>query len=952
MALILSYILLAEGIICLMQASAALRENIRRYRENQIFALTAICSAGWSICFGLLIVQTNYEIAYYCRCVGLAFTFLYLALGMTLVGWWTKLKRRTRRIVTAIASTGLLVFPFIIGRDDMSFTLTEYGMAYSMSVGVGNNLYMVYCVVVSVLSFAMIFAYLFRARRRRDRILTYQMLASQLVLVFGMIFDTVFPLLGIQSFPGSSIAQGITAMILFSILRYTNDLGVSMEKMGGYVHELVDMPILLFDDQGMLKIWNKATGDFLGSDIVELCGEEGIISRISQIFDMQEPAFDRRERKIEIETQCLCKDAICRVDATGIFDKYGDLLGYIAVVTDLTAERQTMRELDEAKRNAEEANAAKSRFLANMSHEIRTPMHAIIGFSELILRMPADREIRGYVEDIRLASNNLLGIINDILDISKLEAGKMEIVEVDYNLSALLKDLCVVIDPEARKKGLEFRIETTGEIYERMHGDKLHIREILLNILNNAVKYTKKGKVIFRIRQEVVDERTVTLIFETEDTGVGIKEEDKENLFTAFAQVDKKVHYGEEGSGLGLAITNDYVRLMGGCLELESEYGKGSLFRVKLPQRYEEGEWFKESDIQRKVSREETARSRFTLTDQRVLVVDDNKVNLRVAKGILKTYGVEADVADSGLAAIELCRQKQYQLIFMDQMMPVMDGVETMKHIRECDGYYRENGRIVALTANVLVQEKERLLAEGFDGYLSKPMEVDKLEGLLTELVPAEKIHWEVQGRLDEAEAEDDEVSVQRLVQALPGVDVKEGIDNCGQVQTYMEVLEIVLNHGREQIEQLRSLQEQKNYTDYTIRVHALKSTAANIGATEIAEMAKRQEMMGKQGDYEEIDGSMQIMLEKYEVLLGYIGDLLGRQEIQGSEEITKQQTEHVKEELLRLTYEFDFERMEKILNEMEHYRLDVPDRQLFDDVKRLLNNLEVEEIRDRLTKR
>ena len=935
-----------------MEAWRALRGNVRQYKENRIFGAAAICSAGWSFCFGYLIVQENEYIAYLCRCLGLAFTFMYLTLGVVLAVWWTKIDNKKRKPIILIGSTGLLIYPFIIGEDDMVFSLTEYGMSYSMTSNVGNNLYIIYSGVVAVLSFIMIFNYLSRARKKRDKILTYQLLASQVVLVFGTIFDTIFPLFGIEAFPGSSLAQGITTMILYRTLCYSNDLRVSMEKMGGYVHELVDLPILLFDEYGTLRVWNKATEDFLGADIIKRCGENGSICYISHIFDMLEPEFDGVEKKVATEAECLWRPAICRVDATGIFDKYGDLLGYIAVVTDLTVERRTMRELDEAKREAEEANAAKTRFLANMSHEIRTPMHAIIGFSELILKMPIDREIKGYVEDIKLASNNLLGIINDILDISKLEAGKMEIVEVDYRLSSLLKDLWVVIYPAAQRKGLEFQTVTTGEVYERMHGDKVHIREILLNILNNAVKYTKKGHVIFRIYQEIVDERMINLIFEVEDTGIGIKDEDIEGLFVAFAQVDKKVHYGEEGSGLGLAIANDYAKLMNGRLEVESEYGKGSLFKVVLPQQYEGRELLKSIEGRKESGKDETAGNKFTVVNKQVLVVDDNKVNMRVAQGILKTYGMEIDIVDNGAQAVQMCQEKQYDIIFMDQMMPEMDGVETMKRIRVCDSFYREKGKIIALTANALIQEKERILAEGFDAYLGKPMEIDKLEQLLLEFISPIYIRWQSDTKVPDFPGmmDGEDVQRKRLEQCLQGVDIDTGLKNCGgQMETYMQVLEITLRHGWEQVKQLRLLQEQKNYKDYTIKVHAMKSTTANIGAMDISEMAKSQEMMGKEGNYEQIDQEMPGLLEKYEELLEHIDKLFRKQEPQDKEEISQQQIEYVKEELLRLTYEFDFERMEKILEEVEHYRIEPADKQLFDELKQLLINFDIEKIRDRL---
>lgn len=743
MALIISYILVAEGIICLMEAWNALKENIRQYKENRIFAATALCSAGWSVCFGLLIVQQDTYKAYLCRCIGLAFTFSYLTLGIILVGWWTRLGVRKWMAVSLIASTGLIIYPFIIGKDDMSFALTRYGMSYSMTSNMGNQLYTIYSVVIAIISFGMIFSYLFRAEKRRDKMLTYQLLTSQIVLVIGMVFDTVFPVLGIEAFPGSSLAQGITTMIMFRTLCYSNDQRVSMEKMGGYVHELVNMPILLFDEHGMLKVWNKAAADFLGEEFSRQAENAEMSIRISRLFEMEEPAFDMAERKVEIEADCLCREAICRIDATGIFDRFEDLLGYIAVVTDLTEERRRVNELAEAKKDAESANAAKSRFLANMSHEIRTPMHAIIGFAELILRKPVNSEIRGYVEDIRLASHNLLGIINDILDISKLEAGKMEIVEVEYRMSSLLKDLLVVIQPAAARKNLKFYVEPGKGIYEKMYGDKAHIREVLLNILNNAVKYTKEGKVTFRIEQEIVDERNVNLIFEVEDTGVGIKEEDKAGLFVAFAQVDKKVHYGEEGSGLGLAISYEFVQLMGGRVELESEYGKGSLFRIILPQHNVTDELLKQVGEGKDVKDNKAEGRGFTLVGQQVLIVDDNKVNLRVAQGIMKSYGALPDCTDNGMAAVDMCREKKYNIIFMDQMMPVMDGVETMKRIRACDSFYRDKGKIIVLTANALLPEKERLMSEGFDEYLAKPLEINKLEQVLLKLVEPEGIRWE-----------------------------------------------------------------------------------------------------------------------------------------------------------------------------------------------------------------
>lgn len=383
-------------------------------------------------------------------------------------------------------------------------------------------------------------------------------------------------------------------------------------------------------------------------------------------------------------------------------------------------------------KEVEEANESKSRFLANMSHEIRTPMNSILGFSEILLKQDMSDEHKEYVENIRESSDNLLTIINDILDISKIETGKMEIVEKVFVTKHLLKGVCVQIKSLADKKGIEFKTNISSSIPSKLYGDEIRIREIIINILNNAVKYTPEGSVLFEVNtDEPVDNITVLNIKVT-DTGIGISSENKELIFHAFEQADKQKNHGIEGTGLGLSIVRSYIELMHGWINVESEVGKGSTFIINIPLSAIDLEPMGEITYER----DEKPKSRISdiKIDKKVLVVDDSMVNLKVIGRALQNYGIKVDSASSGQKAIEYCMENTYDIILMDQMMPVMDGVEAMRKIHELPGYEKGGAcKIVALTANAIKGVEEELLAEGFDRYLKKPIEFDKLETVLTE---------------------------------------------------------------------------------------------------------------------------------------------------------------------------------------------------------------------------
>ena len=402
------------------------------------------------------------------------------------------------------------------------------------------------------------------------------------------------------------------------------------------------------------------------------------------------------------------------------------------------------RKLAVAARAAKQANEAKSQFLSTMSHDIRTPMNAIIGMNEMILRDSKEDETLMYAESIRTAGNTLLGIINDILDFSKIEAGKMEIINVDYNFVSLLNDLVNMVQRKAEEKGLAFELDVDRNIPMIMHGDEIRIKQVITNILSNAVKYTKEGSVVFSISgTRCEDEKDcIILHVSVRDTGIGIKKEDLDKLFVAFERIEEKKNRNIEGTGLGMAIAHSFLDMMGSKIQVESEYGKGSVFSFDLKQKVVKWEPLGEFDtaFKRFLRERKQYRVQFVAPNARILVVDDTEVNLKVFVSLLSKTKMQIETADSGDACIALFKRNLYDVIFLDHMMPDKDGIETIKEMKECRDTPNRNTPVICLTANAVSGMREMYINAGFDDYLTKPIDTGRLESMLLTYLPPELV--------------------------------------------------------------------------------------------------------------------------------------------------------------------------------------------------------------------
>lgn len=549
--------------------------------------------------------------------------------------------------------------------------------------------------------------------------------------------------------------------------------------------------------------------------------------------------------------------------------------GYSVLVIDVTDTKKYVDGLIDMSRKADMANSAKSDFLANMSHEIRTPMNAIAGFAELCLK----EKNYCYAADIKIAAKNLVSIINDILDISKIEAGKLELVPSVYDAADMLNDVVSIIYVQLdKKKNLDFKIDIDRRIPRKMYGDEVRLKQILINLLGNAVKFTNDGFISLSVKELSRMGDNVSLMFRVADTGMGIKKEDMPKLFENFQQVDTRKNRKIEGSGLGLSISKTLAEKMDGTITVESEYGKGSVFTVVLVQKVSDPSPIAKLTAKASAS-EEKSRTLYA-PNAHVLVVDDNKVNLDVTARLLTTYGIKADLADSGAKAIEMINSAYYDLVFMDHMMPDMDGVDTTKMIRARGDAYSSELPIVALTANAISGAKEMFLESGFNDFISKPIQIPLLEKILEAWLPEQMITYsEAGGKNFRADTPDNSVifgiepdgayippaDMAEDDIVIPNVDVMAGLKLCGgNIDAYLAILKTFMETAEESILRIETYAHSRDYKNYTTEVHGLKSSSLAIGAAGLSEMAKNLEQAGKVEDYKYIAENTPALIARF----------------------------------------------------------------------------------------
>ena len=696
-------------------------------------------------------------------------------------------------------------------------------------------------------------------------------------------------------------------------------------------------------------------------------------------------------------------------------------------------------ELMETIKNLEKAEQSKDDFMANVSHEIRTPINTVCGMSEMVLREEITDIVREYAFDIQNAGRSLLSIVSDILDFTELQSGKMELVEENYNLTSTINDVINVASAQKSGKDIELIVDCDAGIPSGLVGDEQKIRRVIMNIVNNAIKFTERGcvTIIFSARKE---EYGVNLCIKVQDTGIGMSDESLEKLFTTFNQVDIRKNRQEGGIGLGLAVSHALVKKMGGFINVSSIPGRGSEVQFVIPQKVldetpivslkdpdsihvagyinmekyqfssiregytntikhlteqlgityrqcynlqelkhrvkkevythifiswdeycEDREYFEELSEEHKVilvlDRNKSAlagkkilqiykpfyalsiaavlngenimktmekngcqNNRFVAPAANILVVDDNMMNLKVVEGLLRPYKIKVFTAISGKEALQKIERMDYDFVFMDHMMPEMDGVETLHRIRQKPGNYFKNVPIIALTANAIGGVREMFLAEGFQDFVAKPIELSVLERVLRRYIPENKIL-----KAEEESVEEKPSQKTEQILRMPGIDVEKGKAYCGgSIEDYLEVLAVYHQTGVQNIPNLQEYYTQKDWKNYVIIVHAVKSTSKGIGAFKLSKMAEKMELAVKKGREDYIHKHHEEMMEEYQRIQAIIEENIKSEEVPfpltDIQEIEQEMLEEGLHKLQENLDTFESAGVEEILEELAGY--------------------------------
>ncbi len=727
-----SLILFGMAMTALILGIETFRRSGNSHAARRMFYLF-ICVAVWDAGYAWMGLCYGDDFAYIPRAIALLGVYFYMIMAIEYVAHLSNYptgSRYTFYVLYGIAAIASWIK--IIGKGSVTFIQAPWGYWYVSTMTWGRYLQFA-CILLAILFYFFILSYWRKMTvLKRELLIIRRFMLFAPIMFAGYIFDTLLPsLYEIPAIPGSAVSAFISATILYGISQRYMAFGITSSNISKYVFRDVAVPVLVMNAEGKTVMCNNAATEYLGVSESELNGRTR--DDLLSLPDEEELLDDTGGEEIYTVSG---KDLYCKISQTAYYDTFGDLMYTILFIHDMTDVREAMRLMNESRISAEAANDSKSAFLTNMSHEIRTPMSAIMGMSDILLADPMiTGDERQQVRNIREAGDSMLGIINDVLDISKIEAGQNELVEISYSLPDMIHAINSMVRVKIAETPLEYIVDVDPSLPRTIIGDELRIRQIFLNILGYSIRVTEEGYVHLKIwgKREYGG---IRLYADFSDTGMGMHPEETGHIFEAFSQVDTHRNAGKQGTGLGLSISLKLAEAMDGTITVESEYGHGTTFHLNLFQRIKEDEPIGEQTVASIMDDSYEFKDNADEFEyhehkgKRVLVVDDSRVNLMVAKGLFAPYGMDVDLVNSGKKAIEMARINIYNCIFMDHMMPEMDGVETTHSIRALGGH-NMTVPIVALTANAVDGTREQLLAQGMQDFIAKPIDKKTLNDIV-----------------------------------------------------------------------------------------------------------------------------------------------------------------------------------------------------------------------------
>lgn len=642
--------------------------------------------------------------------------------------------------------------------------------------------------------------------------------------------------------------------------------------------------------------------------------------------------FDWKDRHYQVEETVLKDNELIQ--------------GYMMTIVDVTKIIEQNHLMKRLVLQTEDANRAKTNFVSNMSHEIRTPMNSIVGITEILLRSRHSPKEQEYLLNIQSSGRVLLTIINDVLDCSKMEASKMQLFDEPYDTCSLFHDLRISMENRIGHSGLELIYDIDQDIPCKLKGDMGRIRQVIINLVNNAIKYTEKGSVRFSVHVRQKNTDKVMLYYEVADTGIGIRKEDQKILFDAFQRVEMDRNRYVEGTGLGLTISQNLVNMMGGVIEVESEYGKGSRFFFTIEQTIIDPTPVSAVNYngQKDNVTEKEAECLFIAPEAHILLVDDNELNLVVAKELLKPLRMQIDTAENGLQAVKMVRGSQYDLVLMDHMMPVMDGIEAAKAIRALPEDKYQKLPIIALTANAMVDARKEFLNAGMNGFVAKPIDFARICNQLKLWLPKDLVRDVPKEEAKKLLADD--LSDREIQPEDPqmGFSFEEGVKHCGSKAALMKTIRIFYRTIDSKANKIEQCLKEGLISDYVIEVHALKSSALLIGAVPLSEAAKELEDYGKQGKTEVLEEKTPDVLTLYRDLKNILRPYAEKEE-DAKKEFSDGEWITALQQIHQCIEQFDLDGVDQIMEQLEEYQVPECIRESMDQLRVYVADVSLEEI-------
>ena len=642
--------------------------------------------------------------------------------------------------------------------------------------------------------------------------------------------------------------------------------------------------------------------------------------------------FDWKDRHYQVEETVLKDNELIQ--------------GYMMTIVDVTKIIEQNHLMKRLVLQTEDANRAKTNFVSNMSHEIRTPMNSIVGITEILLRSRHSPKEQEYLLNIQSSGRVLLTIINDVLDCSKMEAGKMQLFDEPYDTCSMFHDLRISMENRIGHSGLELIYDIDQDIPCKLKGDMGRIRQVIINLVNNAIKYTEKGSVRFSVHVRQKNTDKVMLYYEVADTGIGIRKEDQKILFDAFQRVEMDRNRYVEGTGLGLTISQNLVNMMGGVIEVESEYGKGSRFFFTIEQTIIDPTPVSAVNYngQKDNVTEKEAECLFIAPEAHILLVDDNELNLVVAKELLKPLRMQIDTAENGLQAVKMVRGSQYDLVLMDHMMPVMDGIEAAKAIRALPEDKYQKLPIIALTANAMVDARKEFLNAGMNGFVAKPIDFARICNQLKLWLPKDLVRDVPKEEAKKLLADD--LSDREIQPEDPqmGFSFEEGVNHCGSKAALMKTIRIFYRTIDSKANKIEQCLKEGLISDYVIEVHALKSSALLIGAVPLSEAAKELEDYGKQGKTEVLEEKTPDVLTMYRDLKNILRPYAEKEE-DAKKEFSDGEWITALQQIHQCIEQFDLDGVDQIMEQLEEYQVPECIRESMDQLRVYVADVSLEEI-------